>query len=207
MKKVRAGVITVPGLDVSHYDENINFSLVKASGREFVFAKCTEYSPDSLYSKNKINAEAAGLLFGAYHFFHPSKDPNNQAQNFLLHAKLQKGNLPAVLDWESSDNIPSQLDRQRGKIWLDVVEKATGKPPIIYGGPYFLNALSLDTSFKKYPLWVAHYGVSSPLVPNPWLNWTFWQNSSTGSVPGIPAKDEDLDIFNGSLSSLKLLTL
>lgn len=207
MQKVPPHGVTTRGLDVSHYDGSIDFGRVRASGRDFVFAKCTEYSADSTYSHNKAAAEAAGLLFGAYHFFHPSRDPLAQAENFLKNAQLKAGNLHAVLDWESSDSVAPNNDVARAKVWLNHVEQATGRAPIIYGGPYFLQALALDQSFKHYPLWVANYGVQTPSVPDPWSVWSFWQYSDRGDVPGIPAANEDLDIFNGPVDNLRKLTI
>lgn len=203
MVRVPPGPYKVSGLDISHYQGNVDFKQVRASGIEFVFAKCSEYVADDKYVQNKAGAKAAGLLFGAYHFFHPSKDPKNQAETFLRIAKLGPGDLPPVLDWESTDNVPSSSDRARGKTWLDLVEKAYGKPPIIYGGPYFLQALGLDESFKRYPLWVAHYGTTAPLVPAPWKSWAFWQFSDKGVTPGVPGAHGDADVFNGPLDALK----
>ena len=207
MIKVAPGPVTVKGLDVSHYDEVIDFAKVKAAGYQFAFSKCTEYNADNTYARNKAYAQASGLLFGAYHFFHPSRDAKAQAELFLKIAKIVKGDLQPVLDWESTDGVPSGADRARGKVWLDIVEKAVGRKPIIYGGPYFLQALALGPLFAEYPLWVAHYGTSAPLVPSPWRVWSFWQNSDRGNVPGIPAPDEDLDLFNGPLENLKKFTI
>lgn len=207
MIKVAPGNITVAGLDVSHYDEVIDFQKVAASGRKFCFAKCTEYTSDKTYARNKAKAKDAGLLFGAYHFFHPTKDVEAQASNFLRYADLKPGELLPVLDWETSDGVPSAVDRARGRKWLDIIKRACGKDPIIYGSPYFLADLSLDESFTESPLWIANYNVAAPLVPLPWKMWSFWQHSERGAVPGIPAPDEDLDMFNGPLENLKKLTL
>ncbi len=207
LRKVPLRPQVVRGLDVSHYDEQIDFKMVKLSGRQFVFAKCTEYNMDKTYIRNKKAAEAAGLLFGAYDFFHPSRDPVKQAENFLTAAQLHPGNLVPVLDWETSDDIPNSTDRARASVWLQTVEKAVQRPPIIYGSPYFLHALNLDGSFSRYPLWIAHYGTSTPLIPSPWSECAFWQHTDKGAVPGIPAPDEDLDIFNGTYAELQRLVL
>jgi hypothetical protein len=48
---------------------------------------------------------------------------------------------------------------------------------------------------------VAHYGVESPSLPHGWDEWTFWQYSDHGQVPGIDAAT-DLDWFNGSYEDL-----
>lgn len=201
-----AGPVT-RGLDVSHYNGIIDFKRVKASGREFVWAKCSEYVADITYNRNRRDAKAAGLLFGAYHFFHPSRDPQTQAEKFLKLAGIERGDLVPMLDWEHSDGIPSYVDRSRAIIWLNTVEAAIGAIPIIYGSPYFLQALKLEKSFARYPLMISHYGVSAPLVPSPWETWTFWQHSERGDIPGIPALDEDLDMFNGTKEQLQQFTV
>src|SRR5947209_5974916 len=46
--------------------------------------------------------------------------------------------------------------------------------------------------------------VCPPAKVNAWGNWTFWQYSQSGEVPGI-AGSVDLDVYNGSLSQLEEL--
>jgi lysozyme len=206
MKKVCQKGMGVKCLDVSHYDEVIDFKKVKAAGYEMVYIKATEGTTvkDKMFAKNRAAALAAGLLVGAYEFFHPSKDPIAQAKHIeSVVGKLGPGEMPYCMDWESTDGVPASTDRERGLQFLEHVEKVTGKIPIIYGGPYFLDALKLDARFAKYPLWVSHYGVACPLVPAPWGVWSFWQTSDKGNVPGIPAANEDVDVFNGTLENLK----
>lgn len=203
LKRSPASAVTTRGLDTSHYDGRIDFKMVKLSGREFVIQKCTEYNVDNSYAKNKADAKAAGLLFGSYHFFHPSRDPALQAHTFLNYAQPKARELIPCLDWETTDNVPSHSDMMRAKIWLDVVEKATGRKPLIYLAPYFGQTLNLSSDFADYPLYIAHYGTSVPLVPTPWQKWAFHQYTEKGDVPGIPAPDEDLDVFNGSLTELE----
>src|SRR5262245_41899661 len=95
----------IPGIDVSHHQDLIDWPTVAASGKQFVFAKATEGRSfvDPMYAINKAGAEAAGLLFGAYHFAQPgaqANDPIVEADHFVDHAQLQPGNLLPVLDIE-----------------------------------------------------------------------------------------------------------
>src|SRR3989304_316015 len=59
--------------------------------------------------------------------------------------------------------------------------------------------------FKQYPLWIANYGVTKPLVPKPWTEWTFWQftDKGDGSIYGVESKNIDLNYFNGDLASFR----
>ncbi len=206
MKRVELVKNPVKGLDVSHYDEKIDFSKVRASGFEFCWAKATEGLTyyDKKYSINRVQAKAAGLLFGAYHFFRPGSDPLKQAEHFLSKAKIEKGDLLPAFDWEVSQGFG---DVKKAKLFLDHVEDAIGKKMVIYGPPYMLDGLSLSSAFAEYPLWVAHYTNLSPLIPSPWTHCSFHQYSEKGSVPGIPAPDEDMDLWNGSLENLKKMVV
>lgn len=194
--------LKLAGLDVSHYDETIDFTKVKAAGFEFCSAKATEGVSyvDNRFQANKKKAKAAGMIFGAYHFFRPGMDPKKQAEHFLAHADIEPGDFQPMFDWEV---FQGKQDVAKAKIFLDAVEKATGKKCIIYGPPYALNDLNLGKEFLDYPLWVAHYGVSAPLIPAPWKACSFWQYTEKGSVPGIPAADEDMDFFNGTSDNVK----
>ncbi len=139
--------------------------------------------------------KAAGVLRGAYQFFEPGEDATAQAN--LMVSKvgvLQKGDLPCMIDVETTGGESASTIASRVRTWLDIVEKGTGKVPVIYTGPYFWDDNVRDTSFGHYPLWVADYGPSCPLVPNGWSSWTLWQYSDGGGKL-------DHDVFNGSLSA------
>ena len=185
------------GVDVSHWNGVVDWDGVKAKGNVFAYAKATEGATvvDLQYDNNLVNAPKAGLVFGAYHFFHPEEDPVVQADLFLR--RVGKTDLPPVLDWEVSGGMRNQIQIQRALIWLKAVQAGLGRVPMIYGGPSFLSDLALPMTFKAYPLWIAHYGVATPRIPQPWTSWTFWQSSD--------ANGQDLDLFSGSVDDLKKL--
>lgn len=208
MNKVCAPGAVVPGIDIYHGDMISDITKV-AGAVKYAFLKATEGENyvDTRFKARWAQVKTAGLIRGAYHFFHPAKSPVTQAHAFLdAVGPIGPGDLPLVLDWESTDGLPSTSDRLSAMRFLSIVETATKKIPIIYSSPYFLQALSLDAAFHRYPLWIAHYGVKCPLVPPPWKTWTFWQSSETSAVPGIQGHC-DFDVFNGSLDELKALTL
>ena len=63
----------ISGIDVSHWQGNINWTQVKNSGIEFAFVKATEgvNFVDSRYHSNMAGANSAGVLVGPYHFARP----------------------------------------------------------------------------------------------------------------------------------------
>jgi lysozyme len=198
---------TILGIDVSHHNGLIDWNLVKASGVKFAYLKATEGDSvlDKMYESNRERAKANGILVGAYHFFHPKHSPGQQATFFMDTVKSCEGELPPVLDWETTDNVPQRDDVLNAQMFLHLVETRFSKPPLIYSSPYFLDALRLHNGFAKYPLWIAHYGVGAPLIPYPWTNWTIWQRTEHGSIRGLPGINTDVDTFNGTFEQLKAL--
>ncbi|MFZ5883243.1 MAG: GH25 family lysozyme [Chloroflexota bacterium] len=207
---------TVPGIDVSYWNAGIDWPKVRATGQRFVFAKATEGDSyaDPTFPVNWAGAKAAGLLRGAYHFFRANVDGKKQAKKFIDYVKSTKdnGELPPVLDLETHDGQPNARIISRAKDWLDEVEAAFGKKPIIYSGQYFLQDHFSETGggppawAKDYPLWLAQYPNSyvegqQPYLPRGWFKWTFWQYSQKGRLNGINA-NVDLNVFNGTLEDL-----
>lgn len=197
------GTNVLSGIDVSHYQGNVNWAAVKSAGIAFAVAKATEGTGtiDQYFSANWEKIKAAGIIRGAYHFFHASQDPRRQAQNFLNVVAIGDGDLPPVLDIEVSDNVSGGTIISGIQIWLDTVEQATGRKPIIYTNPSFWNNY-MNAAFGAYPLWVANYTTAgTPRMPNGWNNWLFWQYSQTGRLAGVPG-NVDMDRFNGSADDL-----
>jgi lysozyme len=196
------------GLDVSHFQDTVDWPQVVQAGYSFAFIKATEGITyvDPMFAENWGGAKAAGLLRGAYHFFEPNDDPQQQAENFLNAVSLEPGDLPPVLDVEYSSpsgQVSTSTIIERITAWLQTVEQATGCTPILYTDPSYWNSLATE-QFSGYPLWVADYGVASPTLPTGWTSWAFWQFSQTGEIPGI-ATAVDLNLFQGSLQDLQRL--
>ena len=197
----------VQGIDVSDHQGTVDWTAVQQAGKVFVFIKATDgitwTDPD--FATNWSGARAAGLLRGAYHFYETDDDPTAQAQNFLSAVQLQPGDLPPVVDIEKLDSGSTASQTvQDLQTWLDVVQQATGRVPIIYTSPTFWNSLG-TSAFGRYPLWVAEYGVQTPKLPAGWTSWTFWQSSESGTVSGISGS-VDLNVFQGTLADLAALT-
>lgn len=144
------------------------------------------------------------LVRGAYHFYRADEDPVKQANNFLENVKLENGDLPPILDIEK---IPRRKSKEKLvedlKVWCKIVEEAYGKKPIIYTYYHYYKDY-LKGEFDGYPLWLANY--NDVPTPSPDDKFDFWQFTENGIVHGINTK-VDLDLYNGSLWSLKNMTL
>lgn len=152
----------------------------------FVFIKATEGVTfrDRRFKENWTEAGKRSLSRGAYHFYRTSKDPVEQARHFIrVVGSLKYRDLPPVLDIETlHGGISRQKLNADLKTWLETVGKHYGKTPIVYTYESFARDY-LDRSITdKYPIWIAHYGVSSPDRED----WDYWQFSDEGVVHGIP---------------------
>jgi GH25 family lysozyme M1 (1,4-beta-N-acetylmuramidase)/LysM repeat protein len=207
---------TVPGIDVSYWNAGIDWPKVRATGQRFTFIKASEGDGylDPTFDDNWRGAKTGGLLRGAYHFFRANVDAKKQANKFIDYVKSMNdpGELPPVLDLETVDGQSREKIIARAKTWLDLVEAAFNRKPMIYSGQYFLQDHFSEAGggppawAKEYPLWLAQYPSSyvegsQPYLPRGWFKWTFWQYSEKGRVNGINAK-VDLNVFNGFLEEL-----
>jgi lysozyme len=195
-------------VDVSAYQGQVDWPTVRANGIAFAFARASDGTgvPDSTFARNWRDMGLAGIVRGAYQFFRPEEDPVAQAGFFLATLDAAGGwadrDLPPVLDVEVADTESASAIRKGVGAWLDSVRAATGRGTILYLSPGF--GAELGGAFADEPLWVAHWDVACPALPAGWTNWTFWQSSDRGAVPGIPGA-VDVDEFNGSQPSLEAL--
>ncbi len=210
-----AAATTIEGIDVSHWQNTINWTAVAGAGKKFAIIKASDGQVqtdgtlyiDPLFASNHAKAKAAGLWTGAYHFARPGANPNDaliEADHFAAVANLGAGDLMPALDLEDSGGLSVAALQAWVTSFVDEVTAKVGARPMIYTSPNFWknymgdsHALA-DAGYKT--LWIAHWGVSSPTIPaNNWggHGWTFWQYTSDGSVPGITGR-VDLDRFNGT---------
>lgn len=201
---------TIQGIDVSSHQDAISWPAVKAMKvgavqLGFVYIKASEglNDADKKFRRNWINAKAAGMTTGAYHFFLATKSGKAQAQNFMKQVQLQKGDLPPVLDIEQLYGVKPEQMRSRAKEWLSTVEEHYGIKPVIYSYADFYER-NLGREFDAYPLWVAHYfEPENPRINRP---WTFWQHSDKGRVNGVNGM-VDFNVFNGDSAQWKKILI
>ena len=205
------GATTLKGLDVSHYDNTVDWSKVAASGRAFAIAKATEGDTfvDPQFATNWAGMKQAGVVRSAYHFFHSTDDPIVQADHLLATmGTLEPGDLPPTLDLEVTDGSSPEVVTSTTIAWLDHIAAATKTKPILYTSPSFVtDHMGNPPGLEDHAtLWVAHWNVSCPDIPTPFASWSFWQTGS-GTVPGDDAGPADVDVFNGDQTALAALTV
>ena len=209
----------VHGIDVSHWQGNINWNDVASDGQVYAWAKASEGMTyqDPQFMANMSNGIDAGVIMGAYHFARPDNNLAIQdAENFLntAGAYIGAGFLPPVLDLENpysggqSIDLLSLFSSSELSSWVmewsNTVELQTGIAPIIYVNGNYANYL--NTSVNMYGLWFAQPDetLSPPVNIGVWDDWSFKQYSWWGEVSGIVG-DVDLNIFNGGMTEFNEL--
>jgi lysozyme len=144
----------------------------------------------------------AGVARGAYHYADVRQSPEAQAAFYaaMVLGINGPGDLPPVLDLEDSKGLPAAQVIDWTHRYLNTVQALTGRQPIIYTYPNFWRTqMANTTEFNHYPLWIADYnGQSAPgPLPGGWSNWTFWQYTSTGRIPGIVG-NTDINVYSGA---------
>ncbi|WP_429395362.1 glycoside hydrolase family 25 protein [Mucilaginibacter lappiensis] len=202
---------TVHGIDVSSYQGKINWQKVKAMNDDgvhisFAFIKATEgvLSMDPYFQRNWREAPKAGIICGAYHFFLPQKSGLWQARFFLQTVKVEKGDLPMVVDVEQLYKTSPAKMREQLLSFVNHIENKTGVKPIIYTNISFYQDY-LQGYFDDYTLWIAHY-YQPVLNVSSKTNWQFWQHSDKARINGINQK-VDFNIFKGDSTAFRKLLI
>ena len=197
----------VHGMDVSYYDDSVDWTRAHAAGIDFAFIRATDGTQykDPKFATYWEGARAAGVMRGAYQFFRPAEDPIAQADLLLqLMGPRQPSDLPPVIDVEVSGGLTPAQVTASVHAWVAHVAAAIGRQPIVYAGLYSWPTLTNGADLTTSPLWLAQYTTAAcPNIPSPWTQWLFWQHSDTGVVDGVASAQLDLNIFNGTMAELQ----
>jgi len=195
------------GIDVSTWNNDINWTRVKESGIDFVIIRVgfRGYGTGRLYADDMFEtyitgAKAAGLKVGLY-FYTQAISEYEAVEEASLCLTMLNGrslNYPIFIDMEDAESSTARTNNlsnsQRTAIinaFCDTIRSA-GYRAGLYANKYYLtykiNVSQLNSATR---IWIAHY--TSQQHPEYASMYSMWQYSSTGSVPGISGY-VDLDI-------------
>ena len=152
---------------------------------------------DSTFAHNFVNAKAAGLKVGAYHYSQAINvdEAKREAEYLCNILKDYTPTFYVVCDFEYGGRLNSKIGKKASDIanaFCDVV-KAHGYKPCIYANTSTLNT---NLTKPKYPIWVAQYASSCTYKGSK----VMWQYTSKGRVDGIDAKHTNSGSANVDLS-------
>jgi GH25 family lysozyme M1 (1,4-beta-N-acetylmuramidase) len=210
---------TTPGIDVSHWQGSINWTSVRNAGVQWAYIKATEGTSykDPNFNTYYPAAYYAGVIRGGYHFARPNLSSGTYQANFFASNggawSADNRTLPGALDIEPnpySGGYCYGLSTTSMRTWIldfyNTYKSRTSRDVVIYTTASWWNTCtgSWTGMATRSPLWVAHWGVSSPTKPAGWGVWTMWQYTSCRSVSGISGC-VDGNYFNGDRSRLLAL--
>lgn len=194
------------GIDVSYFQESIDWERVKASGIEFVMLRMgyRGYGGDgALVVDEKFHqyiteAQAAGLDTGIYFFSQAISQQEALEEAAFVYRECKEYELkyPVVFDTEKIKGEAARTDGLTPAELTDITKafcsriKQYGYEPMIYANAKWLTTKLELERLKEYKVWYADYQ-REPLYP---YDFTMWQYTEEGKVDGIEG-NVDLNIW------------
>lgn len=205
----------VRGVDVSHYQGDIDWEKMSDENIDFAYIKATEGSShvDEKFRMNWKNIEQTNLYYGAYHFFSFDSAGETQAQNYISTVGSLDGKLIPVVDVEyygDKESRKKELDREAITRELDVLLRALEEEyrikPILYT-TYSAYHDFIEGSFDEYGLWIRNVYYTPDIgMKGRWLYWQYTDRTKfdayVGEEPYI-----DMNVFAGSRAEFSEMVL
>lgn len=194
------------GIDVSFYNDDINWQAVKAQGIDFAIIRVGgrtwrdgDLYGDSMTQEYLKEAKNAGLKIGAY-FYSTAIDPVEAVQEASVALSTLNGvklDFPLFIDMEysgiypsgRSDNLSAAQRTEIIRAFCETVENG-GYTAGVYSGEYFYRNAMSYRDINQYTIWLASY-TSNNALPNFSGRYDIWQFTDRGRLNGI---DGDVDM-------------
>lgn len=184
------------GIDVSKWNQEIDWEAVKDAGVEFAIIRCGYRGAstgalviDPRYKENIEGAISAGIPVGVY-FFTQALDEIEAVEEASMVIRLIEDydvDYPVFLDSESAggrgraDGLDSDERTRAHRAFLQTIE-AAGYETGVYASRNWLNDRIDMTQLSDYRIWLAEYA-DAPTYDEHYYH--MWQYTSKGTVDGI----------------------
>ena len=194
--------IKVHGIDVSEFQDDINWKKVKSGEADFVFVRAGfrksdtgELMTDDDFEENIRKAKKAGLMVGAYFFSQAvnTDEAVEEAQYMLELVKPYDIDLPLVIDYELFEGGRLQQKVQAGEMpnasdyhdivvaFCSTVEDAGYEAAVYANYDMLTNYMDSTVLDKQEFIWAAQYGGQCYVKGN----YMFWQCAENAEVSGV----------------------
>lgn len=201
------GVTVLRGVDVSRYQENVDWNALWNAGIRFAilrvggrYQQSGEIYDDRLFEANYAGAKAVGMRIGVYFYSQAITTGEAVEEADYVIAKLKGKELdgPVVFDWETAESanartagLPVSTVCDCAVAYCERV-KEKGYTPMVYMNAYD-GYLKYDVSrLTDYDIWYA--GQYNGQYPKFIYDFAIWQYTDTGRVDGINGR-ADLDLW------------
>lgn len=190
------------GIDVSHWQGDIDFKKVKQAGVEFAYIRVgrgsgigkKKYVLDDKFIQNIKGFNKVGIPVGVYFYSYANsnKDAESEAKWLIKKIKNYKVDLEIVFDWENWSffqdfDLSFYKLTELSKTFSNVISKA-GYQSMLYSSKNYLENIWYPTTD---PIWLAHYTSSTDYQGK----YKVWQLCNDGKVSGIDDNLVDINII------------
>ncbi len=183
---------TLLGVDISEWQENVDFKKLKNAGASFVMLRIgfqgiesKKLYEDATFKDYIKKAKDAGLMVGAYFYSVASskKEAKEQAKYVIDILDKESLDLPIAFDWETWQNWNSYKIsfHELGEIadtFISEVRKG-GYKGSLYSSKYYLENIWMNE--EDNDVWLAHYTDQTSYKGN----YSMWQLCNDGVIDGI----------------------
>lgn len=181
------------GLDISSYQEGINFDAIKNDGQQFLIIRAgftgwgtgVNYNKDNTFENFYNQAKQVGIPVGAYWYSCANTREKGIAEARYMYENCLKGKqfeFPIYIDVEDTHH---QVNNKRG-----VTDAIIGFCEYLENLGYYVGIYASDISgfqdkmnlneLNAYDKWVARYGSEPKYVKQ----YGMWQSTSSGRING-----------------------
>lgn len=188
-------------VDVSSYNETIDWQKVYDAGIDYAYIRCgyrgyasSLLNEDKYFETNYKNAKAAGLKVGVYFYSQATtlSDSTTEASFVLELLKNRQLDLPVAMDVEYAEENGKKIGRLYEAHLLSFAQteiinnfcrkiEAAGYKAILYCNTDMMTN-HVSELLLNYPLWLAEYSKT----PKYSGSYTMWQFSNKLKLDGIP---------------------
>ena len=190
---------TSVGIDISRFQEEVDFEAVKEAGCEFVYMRIGGYDrgtyyTDKYYYDNIAGAKAAGLKVGVYWHAEDSSvaDVENSVRYLMDILGDEELDFPIAYDWEDfecfEDYGMNLNDLNECFESFAIGCEARGYSVCLYSSLNFLENTWVNP--KHHDVWLAHYTSETDYTGD----YFMWQHANTGRINGVNG-DVDLNVL------------
>jgi len=191
------------GIDVSKYQDKIDWQAVKEGGAEFAIIRCCkiihaydDFEADERFEENYEGARSVGIAVGAYMYTDAATAEEFTGDvDFMLNVLKDKTfDLPVFLDLESAsrqEHLPPAVFMPALNAGLERIEENGFTAGIYSSTAFFSECLDRrQLRAEHYEIWEANYfntidGLKSPAGHDLSGEANIWQYSGRGKIGGI----------------------
>lgn len=192
------------GIDVSHWQGNINFDKLKEVGVEFAIIRVGtqkgingEYILDKKFKDNIEGFNKVKIPVGVYFFSYANSREEALKQAKWVVKEIHKYDIdyPVVFDWENWNhyqdfNLSFNSLTRVSSVFLNEIKKH-GYKTMLYSSKNFLETVWKDNG---HDIWLAHYtnGINESNYTG---KYKMWQVTEHGKVDGVSNNTVDINVW------------